>query len=852
MFFLVLAFLLLLAGTPLLIHSTNDQSNSYWENGYFTFTIYIRTLDDSQLKASCGSTNYNIGSWSNTGNGYSSNTNSVTNTVHTPDNVGAITSYSTLQNSNSCVQTRAHMGSWTNVYTSTLTYQITVAANDGNYRVSPIYSAGDFYHGTGYYYINTYSTNSTTVSTTQTFSSNGSDVTYDAGVFVLPRKTRLTLNANGGSGGSSAVSTYYGKTWNFANSISEPTREGYNFNGWSTYSGSSSGISSSQLGSYVSYGDATYYATWSRKQYQVDINILSPGGVQDYASGSMTQTYGSRVHTGVNEGFMDILYGDSWTISNITPETGMMLESVYLDNGNGTLRNNGNGTWTFTMDKDSGGNVINIKMRYKNFAIQYLYGYDQNGNGNGNDDVCGTGAVTYASSTNLLAEQERVGYLFNKWHRIGSEEYYDAGASYSPGDFTDGSTIQFEATWNSKEYNVYYNNGYGGADESVGKIYYSNGTYTLRETPSREGYTFTGWLCSADNKVYGGGATYTIPNIDNNSNIKFTALWTENEYIIVYNANNGSGQTLEDRINYTRVYTIIENRFTTVNKFFKGWATEANGAVEYLPGATVSKLTAVNGGRINLYAVWEETWASSAVTAPSGTGSQSDPYIIASAENLAWIASQNDTFNGKFFKQITNIDLDGKVWMPIGTQAEFMGIYDGLSFEIKNVIVPSYLSFGANTYANIGLFGRTNGATISRIHLINTEFNGLNNVGAIVGQVSSMTVVENCILEDCQVYSNNGLGMIIGNNAGTIENCLVLNMRTTNNNLSLGGQSQTSCLYEINIDGALTRYTTDLNSFDYENWGIVGNDLLPCDSSWMASVNIATRASVEAWRDKTL
>ena len=175
-----------------------------------------------------------------------------------------------------------------------------------------------------------------------------------------------------------------------------------------------------------------------------------------------------------------------------------------------------------------------------------------------------------------------------------------------------------------------------------------------------------------------------------------------------------------------------------------------------------------------------------------------------------------------------------------------------MSFEIKNVIVPSYLSFGANTYANIGLFGRTNGATISRIHLINAEFNGLNNVGAIVGQVSSMTVVENCILEDCQVYSNNGLGMIIGNNAGTIENCLVLNMRTTNNNLSLGGQSQTSCLYEINIDGALTRYTTDLNSFVYENWGIVGNDLLPCDSSWMASVNIATRESVEAWRDKTL
>ena len=677
--------------------------------------------------------------------------------------------------------------------------------------------------------------------------------TLDINIYIVYREGyRITFDPNGRAGGRTF---WFDAGLGVSYSPTTPTRAGFTFKGWSTAPNANPTqsypttitISDSEANS-----NKRYYAIWERKQYQVDINILNPNGVQDQASGTMTQSYGTRTHTGTDQGFTDIYYGDSWLISNITPAPGMMLESVYLDNGNGTLRNNGNGTWTFTMDKDSGGNVINIKMRYKNFAIQYLYGYDQNGNGNGNDDVCGTGAVTYASSTNLLAEQERVGYLFNKWHRIGSEEYYEAGASYSPGDFTDGSTIQFEATWNSKEYNVYYNNGYGGEDESVGKIYYSDGTYTLRGTPSREGYTFTGWLCSADNKVYGGGATYTIPNIDNNSNIKFTAQWTENEYIIVYNANNGSGQTLEDRIKYTRVYTIIENRFTTVNKFFKGWATESNGAVVYLPGATVSKLTEVNGERINLYAVWEETWASSAVTAPSGTGTQSDPYIIASAENLAWIASQNDTFNGKFFKQITNIDLDGKVWMPIGTQAEFMGIYDGLSFEIKNVIVPSYLSFGANTYANIGLFGRTNGATISRIHLINTEFNGLNNVGAIVGQVSSMTVVENCILEDCQVYSNNGLGMIIGNNAGTIENCLVLNMRTTNNNLSLGGQSQTSCLYEINIDGALTRYTTDLNSFVYENWGIVGNDLLPCDSSWMASVNIATRESVEAWRDKTL
>ena len=645
----------------------------------------------------------------------------------------------------------------------------------------------------------------------------------------------------------------------FFKPIRDPIKEGHNFNGWSTSSSASSGISSSTLGTYDSDDDDTYYATWSKKQYYVDINILSPSGIQDYNSGTMTQTYGSRTHTGTNEGFMDILYGDSWTISNITPAPGMALESVYLDNGNGTLVNNGNGTWTFTMNKDSGGNVINIKMRYKNYPIQYLSGY-------GTNSIVGNSSVTYGSSINLLGTQTRDGYVFLNWLCNKDSKEYGEGVSYTPGDYPEdpNDPITFTAQWRSKKYNVYYNDGKGGEDEYDKIIYYEDGTYRLRDGPPQTGFTFDGWLCSADSKVYGSGATYNIPpNLEDDADITFTAQWKENTYNLVYNNSlNGDKETYP--LKYTESHSIIYNPFDNPNYYFKGWATTKEraeaGTVDYVPNAQVDRLREFEGESFNLYAVWVETWASkfnSDQYKPDGKGEKDNPYLIASEENLAWVASQNNSFNGQYFKQITNLDFSSYYWLPIGRQSDFGGIYNGNGFEITNIKTPE------NAYDSIyvGLICDANGANIEKIHLKNCTFN-VNNTGllagSIIGNTTGMVGIKNCIVENCSIIGGYppGHGMICAGTGGQaiISNCLVMDISTPNYSPGISlcppwiASTITNCLYECNG----VRNSTDINSFDLSAWGKVGDKLLPKEFSWLAGANSITQDDITAWLNKEL
>ncbi len=99
-----------------------------------------------------------------------------------------------------------------------------------------------------------------------------------------------------------------------------------------------------------------------------------------------------------------------------------------------------------------------------------------------------------------------------------------------------------------------------------------------------------------------------------------------------------------------------------------------------------------------------------------GSGTSDDPYIIASAENLAYLAS--DVLSGfsyyeKYFRQTENIDLSDHLWMPIGGLLSanyvrsFSGIYDGNGHTISNV-------YCARSDYN-GLFGSISNATIKNL-----------------------------------------------------------------------------------------------------------------------------------------
>ena len=558
-----------------------------------------------------------------------------------------------------------------------------------------------------------------------------------------------------------------------------------------------------------------------------------------------------------------VWYGDVFNLPTPT-RTG------YIFNGwsyNGSTYSAGQ---SYTVpDLGSNGTTVTFtaSWRVKTFPIKYLYGYDKNGNGNLNDDFCGDGGtIEFGSTIGLLKEQTRDGYVFLNWLCNKDSKEYGEGVSYTPGDYPEdpNDPITFTAQWRSKKYNVYYNDGKGGEDEYDKIIYYEDGTYRLRDGPPQTGFTFDGWLCSADSKVYGSGATYNIPpNLEDDADITFTAQRKENTYNLVYN-NSLNGDTKTYKLKYTESHSIIDNPFNNPNYYFKGWATTKEkaeaGTVDYVPNAQVDRLREFEGESFNLYAVWVETWASkfnSDQYKPDGKGEKDNPYLIASEENLAWVASQNNSFNGQYFKQITNLDFSSYYWLPIGRQSDFGGIYNGNGFEITNIKTPE------NAYDSIyvGLICDANGANIEKIHLKNCTFN-VNNTGllagSIIGNTTGMVGIKNCIVENCSIIGGYppGHGMICAGTGGQaiISNCLVMDISTPNYSPGISlcppwiASTITNCLYECNG----VRNSTDINSFDLSAWGKVGNNLLPKEFSWLAGVSSITKDDITAWLNKEL
>ena len=101
--------------------------------------------------------------------------------------------------------------------------------------------------------------------------------------------------------------------------------------------------------------------------------------------------------------------------------------------------------------------------------------------------------------------------------------------------------------------------------------------YTVCSTPpTRDYYTFAGWLCSADSKTY--AASATIDDVVIDADFTLTAQWTPVTYTITYNYNGGSAQ--EDPVPATS-YTVESSDITlqTPTKGhdrFDGWYENAD------------------------------------------------------------------------------------------------------------------------------------------------------------------------------------------------------------------------------------------------------------------------------------
>lgn len=134
-------------------------------------------------------------------------------------------------------------------------------------------------------------------------------------------------------------------------------------------------------------------------------------------------------------------------------------------------------------------------------------------------------------------------------------------------------------------------------------------------------------------------------------------------------------------------------------------------------------------------------------TFAGGTGTESDPYLISTARQLAGLAynvNNGTNYSGVYFLQTANIDLSAYWWTPIGSSSSiyFAGLYDGGKYTISGLFTQS----GSESYS--GLFGYTLGtssshAEITNVGIVDSNIQGRQYTGAVIGN-ANYTDISNC------------------------------------------------------------------------------------------------------------
>lgn len=181
------------------------------------------------------------------------------------------------------------------------------------------------------------------------------------------------------------------------------------------------------------------------------------------------------------------------------------------------------------------------------------------------------------------------------------------------------------------------------------------------------------------------------------------------------------------------------------------------------PGETKATFTLSNGKSISvkIKSVRRKFWVDYAAKGfAGGSGTQNDPYIVKTAEQLARISYMGKKYllrNDMYFKQAADIDLKGKTWYPILGRDQDGFIcrinYDGDGYEIKNMQISNISNDIFIFYA--ALFSCTYGE-VKNINMIDVNINSPDSNFSAAIVADFFGVMKNC-------YSS---GKIIGKVAG--------------------------------------------------------------------------------------
>ncbi len=184
---------------------------------------------------------------------------------------------------------------------------------------------------------------------------------------------------------------------------------------------------------------------------------------------------------------------------------------------------------------------------------------------------------------------------------VTREGYSFAGWTPDIVEATEDAT--YTAQWTINQYTITLDA--NGGICPVGSITQDFGTQVSNPPdPTRTGYYFTGW-------------NPTVPTVMPAENTTCVAQWTPNSYMVVFNANGGTGYMADQPIEFDDSAALQANMYTFVGRTFTGWNTAADGSGDaYADGADYTMVT--EGA--TLYAQWALNTYQITFDANGGTG----------------------------------------------------------------------------------------------------------------------------------------------------------------------------------------------------------------------------------------
>ena len=229
-----------------------------------------------------------------------------------------------------------------------------------------------------------------------------------------------------------------------------------------------------------------------------------------------------------------------------------------------------------------------------------------------------------------------------------------------------------------------------------------------------------------------------------------------------------------------------------------------------------------------------------------GDGSKTNPYEIATAEQLAKLArdvnngNTPQAFLGKYFKLTADVDLSGGIWMPIGKYYNkgygngdnrlFFGKFDGNGHVIKNMHIQWK---GTDAKSAWGLFSTLQGASSTNLTTVTNliikdatvekepgfDPHGPDyKVGVVAGEIYPNTELSNIIIRDSEIKDNDETYQI--NNESKIGG-IAGNVQTDSKNetfriFNIAADTQINMLKNTSVHNDKFHIAQGFGSFSYE------------------------------------